>query len=819
MLITTVLILAAFPIAFGLFFAYQWLVARRRVKALQSTCAHASGELARFRIAEEDLRKQASIVKLLYATGAATNESATIDEALRLCLERISDFMNCPLGHVLLLADDETGELVTAHLWHCDDAVFYKEFMRRSEELRFKSGTGLPGRVLETGQALWVNYPTNDGILPRADEACAVGIRTGFAFPLLIGTEVAGVVEFFMTVTQAPDRAMLEAMMHLGTQLGRVLERARASQALRESEERYALAAHGANDGLWDWDVRGNQVFFSTRWKAMIGCEDAEIGGNPQEWFSRVHLEDIDMLRVKLTAHLDGHSTHFECEYRILHRHGGYQWMLARGVAVRNLDGMATRLAGSQTDITERKRVEEQLQHDAFHDALTGLPNRPLFLDRLRLALEHAKRTEDHCFGVLYLDFDRFKNINDGLGHAVGDRLLALVAARVQKLLRAGDTVARFNGDEFAILLDRIEDASEPVRIAERIERALERPFNVDEHEVFTTVSIGIALSSTGYDQPQEVLRDADAAMYRAKAAGRARHEVFDEGMHTRAVERLHLETDLRRAVDRGELRVYYQPIMTLATGELHGFEALVRWQHPRRGFLLPAEFISIAEESGLIVPLGLWVLREACRQMRVWHEAYPLETPPTISVNLATKQLQHPEIVEQIAGVLRSTGVDSRCVKLEITESGMMEDSAKVISILHSLKALGVSLSIDDFGTGYSSLSYLHRFPVNALKIDRSFISELRRDDENWQIVRTIITLAQNLGMETVAEGIEVDAQVKQLAALDCAYGQGYFFARPLSTEAATNFIRQRQPPETAETYAEEQSLDVTSSLSPFVH
>lgn len=808
---------------------------------------------------ETVLRRQTELLKLHQTIGAAANSAATIEAALRQCLETICAYMDFPVGHVLLLSKTSTvPELVSAKLWVIKDAERFAEFKRISENGCFREGIGLPGRVLKTGRALWFSdvlqtlradnrssISTSSDLTasdltsvcrqaPRAAAAERIGLRTGFAFPLLVGAEVAGVVEFYSDKSIAVDEAILEVMMHLGMQLGRVLERERAATRLRESEERYALAARGANDGLWDWDVNANKIYFSLRWKAMIGCEEQEIGSSPQEWFSRVHLEDADLLRIKLTAHLDGHAEHFECEYRMLHRHGGYRWMLARGAVVRDASGAATRLAGSQTDITERKRVEEQLQHDAFHDALTGLPNHPLFMDRLRLSMERSRRAEDYRFSVMCFDFDRFKNINNGLGHQIGDRVMVLVAARIKQLLRAGDTVARLNSDEFAILLDRIEDTSEPVLIAERIERALERPFIIDEHEIFATVSIGIALSSSGYEEPQDMLRDADSAMYRAKAAGRARHEVFDERMHTRAVERLQIETDLRRAVERNELRVYYQPIMNLESGSLHGFEALVRWQHPKRGFLLPAEFIPIAEESGLIVSLGAWVLKEACRQTKLWHDmilmAAVAKTTPnaieppldllSISVNLATKQLQHPDVVAQVALALNATDIEPRAVKLEITESGMMENSQCVIRTLQELKALGVHLSIDDFGTGYSSLSYLHRFPLNTLKIDRSFISDLSADDENWQIVNTIISLARNLGMETIAEGIELEPQLTRLKTLNCSYGQGYFYARPLSPEAATQFIRARLPRLVESNLTvESENLETASSLSGLVH
>ena len=430
----------------------------------------------------------------------------------------------------------------------------------------------------------------------------------------------------------------------------------------------------------------------------------------------------------------------------------------------------------------------------ASHDPLTRLPNRSVFTDHLEFAIKRARRFENYPFAVLFLDLDRFKNVNDSLGHTYGDRLLVAAARRLEACLRQVDVVARFGGDEFAVLLDGINDPDDAARVAEKIQREFAAPFDLAGQEVFTTVSVGIALGATGYERSEDVLRDADIAMYRAKDGGRARHKVFDRAMHERAVSRLRLENDLRRAVERREFEVYYQPILSLGTGDIYGFEALVRWQHPERGMVSPAEFIPAAEETGLIVPIGEWVLEEACRRMRDWQEQSPAAPALTLSVNVSGRQLAQPDLVERAERVLRETGFDARPLKLEITESVVMGSAEAAIVMLKRLRALGVSLSSDDFGTGYSSLSYLHRLPVNTLKIDRSFVGLVCAGDENAEIVRTIILLARNLGMEVVAEGIETKEQLEQLKGLKSDYGQGYLFSKPLNDVAAGALVRREQ-------------------------
>lgn len=446
--------------------------------------------------------------------------------------------------------------------------------------------------------------------------------------------------------------------------------------------------------------------------------------------------------------------------------------------------------------ITEQERIsrvleetKEHFRHAAFHDSLTGLPNRAMFTELLKAEIESSNRRDPNMFAVLFLDLDRFKNINDSLGHTHGDLLLVAFAERLERTLRPVDTLARFGGDEFAILITGMVDATDAVRVAQRIQDELSEPFVLDKNSAFATASIGIALSSSGYDRPEDILRDADIAMYRAKENGKARYELFDHGMHARAVSRLQLESDLRQAIENKEFCVYYQPIVSLETGRLAGFEALVRWNHPRRGLVSPADFIPVAEETGLIVPIGEWVLNEACAHVRQWQLDSPSHRSLSLSVNLSARQVAQPDLLDRIKEALTTSKLNPHCLKLEITESVVMENAEAAVLMFKQLRSLGVQLSIDDFGTGYSSLSYLHRFPLNYLKIDRSFVSRLTTDNDN-AIVRTISTLARNLGMEVIAEGIETDEQYQQLKMLGCEYGQGFLFSRPVNNDDVQHLL-----------------------------
>jgi diguanylate cyclase (GGDEF)-like protein/PAS domain S-box-containing protein len=571
-------------------------------------------------------------------------------------------------------------------------------------------------------------------------------------------------------------------------------ERKRIEEALRESEERYSLAVRAANDGLWDWNLKKGQIYFSPRWKHMLGFSDQEIGDNPNEWFNRVHPDDITQLRTNISAHLKGLSAHFECEYRIQHSNGSYRWMLSRGMAVMEDEKTAQRMAGSQTDITLRKQAEIKLLHDAFHDSLTELPNRSLFIDRLKHVIERNKRDFSRIYAVLFLDLDRFKDVNDSLGHLTGDQLLVATAHLLQSILRPMDTVARLGGDEFVILLEEIKDVSDVTRVADRIQKKLMAATLLPNHTIFMSASMGIVLSTTGYDRPEDILRDADTAMYQAKENGRCRYEIFDSAMREQIMLRLELESALRQAIEKEELDAYYQPVADLKTGRIVWFEALVRWKHKTRGLMIPGEFLPLADETGLIIEIDRLMLRKAAVQLVLWQKQFPHNPPLGVSVNISGKHITQTDFVEYIVQTLQETGLSPSSLNLEITENAVMGNYEIILEVLDKLKTQGIQVQIDDFGVGYSSLNYLSHYSIKVLKIDRSFISKITKDPDYLKIVQAIIRLTHGLGLTVVAEGVETKEQLAQLNLLDCEYIQGKLISMPADDQVIGNLLKKEQ-------------------------
>ncbi len=582
------------------------------------------------------------------------------------------------------------------------------------------------------------------------------------------------------------DRERLEAAEAQAQQAAQHARELEASEERFRSAFNYAAIGMAlvAPDGLW---LQVNRALCD-----LLGYSQAELLAT--NFQSLTHPDDVDMASRHLAQLLVQDASITPIEKRYVHKLGHTVWTLLSASLVRDAKSNSSSLIFQIQDITDRKRAEQKLAHNALHDGLTELPNRALFVDHLKLAMARAERHAHQQFAVLFLDFDRFKVINDSLGHHIGDQLLIAIARRLERRLRGVDTVARLGGDEFIILLEDIRTAAEATAFAENLQSELAAPFKIGDQEIFTSASIGIVMSSRDYKRPEEILRDADSAMYRAKALGTAKITQFDKSMHDQALRLLQLETDLRRAVERQEFFLVYQPIVSLDTAQLVGFEALLRWQHPERGFVNPSEFIPVAEETGYIIPIGQWVLEEACQQMRKWQAARSEELPLQISVNLSGKQLAQDNLVEQITDTLKRTGIAAHQIKLEITESVVMENVEAASATLNQLRALGLPISMDDFGTGYSSLSYLHRLPIDTLKIDRSFVTRIVESHEKADIIRAIVVLAANLGLSVIAEGVETPEQLERLQKLECGNGQGYLFAKPLGAAEAGRLVEQLQ-------------------------
>ena len=572
-----------------------------------------------------------------------------------------------------------------------------------------------------------------------------------------------------------------------------VSERRREDHAVKRSEERLALAAAGANDGLWEWDLQTQEFYFSGRWRGMMGLPADAGTGRPDEWLGRVHPDDVAALKEALEAHLAGKTDHFQHEHRMRHEDGSYRWFLCRGVATRGAGRRSARIAGSLTDTTERTLAQERLRSAGFLDSLTGLCNRAVFVEGIGRRLDESKQRRVGRFAVLYLDVDRFKVVNDSLGHLVGDDLLIAVSRRLETCVRPGDTLARLGGDEFAILLNGLTEDQQANAIAFRIQEALREPFSIGGREVFTSASIGIAFGPAQYSNPDEIMRDADTAMYHAKSRGKARHELFDADMHARVRDRLGLESDLRHAVSNNDFAVHYQPIVLLSSGMCVGFESLVRWN--RNGEAVsPATFIPMAEELGLIEPIGTWVLQEACRTFAEWQRRFPDGGLDYITVNVSSRQLMQQNFLRVVEQAVLKSGLNPCDLRIEITETALMDSPAAAAQLLRELREFGVKIYLDDFGTGYSSLSHLHKLPVDALKIDRSFVKSLLLPDRP-AIVESVLALARTLNTNVVAEGIESDRQAHELERLGCTHAQGFLFSRPLSTQSAEELLAANQP------------------------
>ncbi|MBI3933946.1 MAG: EAL domain-containing protein [Acidobacteria bacterium] len=662
-----------------------FVISREKFTALLSQCPHLiPGVLAsivgKLRNVNEQFllevcekqKLRAEIIQERYRAisqiATAANEASSAEQAMQIVLDELCHYIRWPVGHVYVIDEQAKDRLFSSGIWHLHDPERYTYFRTATEMNPLTEGVGIPGRVLQKRKVVWAEDITRDLVSPRSPAALNCGLKSGFAFPVIVGKDVTAILEFYSDKPQENDRMLAEATQQIGAQLGRSIE---------------------------------------------------------------------------------------------------------------------------------RKQLADRLAHNAFHDALTGLPNRVLFMDHLALSLGRTKRDPNYMFAVLFIDLDRFKWINDSLGHLAGDQLLKEIARRLTNCVRATDTVARLGGDEFGVLIDGLEQLSEVPRAIERIRTELQAPVPLKEGDISTCASIGIALSNTGYNDIETPLRDADTAMYRAKSKGPGNYAVFDPSMHESAVRRLTLDNDLRRAIERNELRLHYQPIVRTASSTVVGFEALIRWQHPTLGLLGPMDFLPIAEDTDLIIPITEWVMEESGRQVREWIQTFPTGVNFAVSTNLAPKYFIRRELNKRIKSLLTKHQFNARNLKLEITEGQIMEDPPAVARMILRLAELGIRVHIDDLGTGYSSLAYLATLRVDGLKIDRSFVSRIGGSERDSAIIRSIISLGQNLGLDVIAEGVETPAQRDFLIQADCKHAQGFLFSRPLEPHAATAYLGQNLFPD----------------------
>lgn len=645
-------------------------------------------------------------------------------------------------------------------------------------------------------QQIWRFFMIAAGVFILAWTA-AFMYQIGFSV-LLVAVPLAIFIFFvdrmFIKTLKVSREQAEQASRHVEELSHYISEQERVGKILQKSEEKFRNAFDYAAIGMALISSYGHVLKVNRAFCEAAGYANGEL--LEMDFRQMIDRQDLESFNLNLSKLLDGNEQACRMELRIFNKNAELRWLMSSFSLVHDELGNSKHFIFQMQDITDKKRAEEQLIHDALHDALTGLPNRVLFLDRLQVAFRRAKRKFDNHFAVLYLDFDRFKLVNDSFGHQVGDELLLKISVRLKSILRNSDTVARLGGDEFTMLVEDIDGIDEAKHVAERIREEIAKPFDLNGQDFFASVSIGIAGWSRKYTQPDVLMRDADTALYQAKRLGRNRFEVFDEEMHEKALRFLQIETDLRFALERREFYLVYQPIVELSDRKLAGFEALIRWNHPKHGLIPPMDFIPIAEETGSISAIGAWVLQTACRQLCDWQKQNPELENVWMSVNVSTKQFMEPELLSLVDGILKETGLAPNCLKLEVTETAMVENIDFAVEAMHNLKKLGLKLAIDDFGTGYSSLNYLHRLPLSSLKIDRSFVNQMEASHENQEIVKTILSLAKSLNLETIAEGVETVSQISKLTGLSCQLGQGFYFAKPLeSARVEEIFVNPNKP------------------------
>ncbi|MCT7994409.1 EAL domain-containing protein [Laspinema olomoucense] len=738
----------------------------------------------------EDPSRVDAHIRLWENMTQAVSAAPDFESALKIALCSLGETLGYSAGEVWV-ANPEGTALDCSSVGYAAPGTAYAA---RNSGWRLELNQGLPGRVLASGEPEWIEdlAAEPEKGFSSHHRAIACGLTSALGIPIRADRRVLAVLVFFLSTPGKLDRRMLPRISSMAIQVGSVLHRLQTLKALQQAEANYRSIVENAVEGIFQTTPDGRYMSANPALAAIYGY--ASLPELMAALCDRSHQIYVDpRCPEEFIRLLQEQDVVSGFEAQVYRADGSMIWISQNARAVRDVSDQLMYYEGSVVNITDRKWTEAQLRYNASHDALTGLWNRGFFMDRLVKAVSRAQSEADYEFAVLFMDLDEFKLVNDSLGHSVGDRLLMAIAGRLEQCLGPNDTLARFGGDEFTLLLEDIPRVEDAIAVAHQVHETLRQPFNVGNHEVFAGISIGIVHSTAGDRRQPDFLRDADIAMYRAKAREKGGYVVFDTTMREEAILRLELETDLRWAVERGEFQMFYQPIVRLSTGEISGFEALIRWYHPRKGWISPNVFIPVAEETGAIEQIGEWALVQSCSQLRSWKKQFPTYPSLKMSVNLSGKQLTQ-NLSDRVEEILQETGVDGWDLKLEITETALVEDPEGAIAILDRLKALDIQLCIDDFGTGYSSLSYLHRFPVDVLKIDRSFISQMSSLNDDSEIVRTIVTLAHTLGLDVIAEGIETLDSMHELQILRCKYGQGYFFSAPVNGEAAALLLRRGQ-------------------------
>jgi diguanylate cyclase (GGDEF)-like protein/PAS domain S-box-containing protein len=713
-------------------------------------------------------------IRLLQSIMLAISEAEDLPAALQVVLRKVCEATGWVLGQAWL--PGAHGRLECSTVWHAAVAGL-EHFRQASLEMSFAPGVGLPGRVWSERKSVWMSDVVREGSFPRAAIAAQTDLHAGFGIPVKAGDEMVAVLEFFVREPRAEDEHLTNTVSSVAAQLGSVIQRKRTEVALRHRENELRAIIEAEPECVKIMSADGILLQMNAAGLAMIEARAEQVIGKPMlQLLMPEYREPFRQLTERVLRGEKG-----KLEFEIVGLKGTHRWLETHAVPLASDGGGTPMLLSITRDITERKLTERRLSYLAHNDHLTGLPNRVQFIERLEQAMVEADHNE-RLVGIVFLDLDRFKYINDSLGHQAGDKLLQEVAVRLNGAVRRGDTVARFSGDEFALALADMAHVDDATHVAQKILDVFKQPFRISGRELFVGASLGITLYPFDDRDALGLLRNADVAMYRAKESGRNSYQFYAAEMTAKATERLSLESDLRSALDRGELLLHYQPIADCRTGRLLGMEALLRWDHPGRGMIPPLHFIPLAEETGLIVPIGEWVLRTACEQCQAWHRlGYP---SLTVAVNLSVRQFHRQDLAASVHDILRATGLDPASLTLELTESLIMQQADASIAALRDLKAMGMRLSVDDFGTGYSSLSYLKRFPLDTLKIDQSFVRDIPGDADDAAIAGAVITMAHSLGLKVVAEGVETAEQLRFLREHGCDSMQGYYFSRPLPAE-----------------------------------